>query len=944
MKSIWGKLAFKISVGLTIVLAAIGAFDVYIQYQQDNAALQAKKARILEQLALILGAPLYQLDQAQIEKILSIYLLDPEILAIHVSENERVVKHLGKAAADSPELLDLTERQVEYASAAERISRNILYEDAPLGTITVVFSRHAILAHISHTVVFVAGTLALAIGIVSLMVLLLIKKHVTRHLLSLVQIARKIAAGNVNISLSKHNNADEIGQLQQAMSTMIDYIKEVAAVAEHVANQQLHVQITPRSEYDLLNTSLLKMVNDLRNMLAQNARTLREIEQQNWLNDGLNQLNTKLVEHLSLEETCRRAVSFVTRYVNAGWGVLYVYDADRHVLTLGGSFAFTENDQLAHTYRLGEGVPGQAALERAPILLSNIQGQNYRINTGMISEKPLTTYTMPLLYNNELYGVLELASFETLTESQQHFLHEANQALAMVIFSASQRDRFQKLLHTSEQARQEAETAKQAAQEQREEAQKANAQLEEQQQRLQQQSEEMQQINAHLEEQQQQLQQQSEEFRQQNEQLQIAKEDMTRRAHRLENIHQDRLENFSNMYHELQQPLQTIILRSQEVQTRNRESLSFEDRRQLNLIRWAGQELQYVLANRLELRKIESGNLTIETSRCSTRDLLNACQRQFEIEAEEKGIEFLLQDRLQAILHIDQQKLLHIVQNLLALTFHFTQNGSITCRASQHPSQAELIQFAVIITGNTASRRKYRRLLSSHEELDISISKDFDLFQVEGAVASTYTKLLEGKLEVSGKSDNDIHIVLTLPTTLEWLEESEEPDVQNVFQSPEKGKERSSRMKEDIEEFHSSRPQKGPIASDSRVNRLNNRKILIADDDIKNVFILASALENHGAAVIDAQNGKMALEILHQDEAIDLVLLDIMMPMMDGYTTLREIRKDEHFADLPIIVLTARTSQDERQKCLEAGANDYLSKPVDYDDLIRVIQTWLEEK
>lgn len=962
MKNLWKKLAFKISLALMLVLIVIGAVDVYLQYREDITELHSKEERLLQQLTLILGAPLYQIDLAQIEKILSIYLDDPEVLAIHVSENERTVKHLGKTSAENPELVDLTQQQGEYSVSTEQISGEIVFEDKPLGSVAILFSREAVQTQMQHTLISAAATLFMAVLIVSTTVLFLIRKHVTSHLQHLVDIAQQLAVGNVTIGLNKKIPRDEIGQLYRAMQRMIDYLKNIANVADRMANQQLQVSITPQSEQDLLNHALEKMVHNLRNMIDQKSRTVKEIEQQNWLNEGLNQLHTQLLGQLSLTETCDRAVSFVARYVNAGWGVLYTYNPDHHVLRLNGAFAFTEEDHLAPTVRLGQGVIGQAALDQTPMMLTNLQGKNYRINTGTLSEKPIVTYTTPLIYNDELYGVMELASFEAFDAGQQHFLNEVNQVLAMVLFSALQRERVQELLRTSEQAILEAEAAEQVAQQQREEAQKANTLLEEQQQRLHQQSEEMQQINAHLEEQQQQLQQQSEELRQQNEHLQLAKEEMTERAQRLEQLHQYRLENFSGRYQELKKPLQTIIRRSQELSARKTPPLSAEDRQQLRQIRYAGQEISHTLSNMLELRRIESGNLTVDPSRCSTLDLLDACQRQFEIEAEEKDIEFRLQDTLQARLHIDCEKLLHILQNLLALTFNFTRNGSVTFAASKHPLEADMAQFSVIMIGCALSQEQYWRYLTSHERLDISISKDFDSPQIQGTIAKEYTKLLGGWFQIDQTGD-EMRVVLTVPANLEALEAQEgrhvsSPDsseldsrnhdrVENIETSVKErvsSPEKPSSASKDLKEEATGTSSQSLLSPPHESNRLADRKILIADDDMKNVFVLAAALEKQGAAVLDAQNGKIALEMLHQDDEIDMVLVDVMMPVMDGYTTMRAIRDDEQFGHLPVIALTAKTSEQERQRCIEAGANEYLSKPVDYDDLIRLITTWIEQE
>ncbi|WP_028238134.1 response regulator [Stutzerimonas azotifigens] len=127
----------------------------------------------------------------------------------------------------------------------------------------------------------------------------------------------------------------------------------------------------------------------------------------------------------------------------------------------------------------------------------------------------------------------------------------------------------------------------------------------------------------------------------------------------------------------------------------------------------------------------------------------------------------------------------------------------------------------------------------------------------------------------------------------------------------------------------------------SREKAFEGRKILVVDDDVRNVFALTSALEHKGALIEIARNGHEAIAKLQGDSDIDLVLMDIMMPEMDGFTATREIRKDPRFAKLPIIAVTAKAMKDDQERCLEAGANDYLAKPIDLDRLFSLIRVWL---
>jgi CheY-like chemotaxis protein len=122
---------------------------------------------------------------------------------------------------------------------------------------------------------------------------------------------------------------------------------------------------------------------------------------------------------------------------------------------------------------------------------------------------------------------------------------------------------------------------------------------------------------------------------------------------------------------------------------------------------------------------------------------------------------------------------------------------------------------------------------------------------------------------------------------------------------------------------------------------LAGRRVLIVDDDIRNIFALSTVLEEHEMDVVSADNGRDAIERLRQDSDIDIVLMDIMMPEMDGMETMREIRKISSLKELPIVAVTAKAMKGDREKCIEAGAWDYLAKPVDGNQMLAVLRAWL---
>jgi CheY-like chemotaxis protein len=122
---------------------------------------------------------------------------------------------------------------------------------------------------------------------------------------------------------------------------------------------------------------------------------------------------------------------------------------------------------------------------------------------------------------------------------------------------------------------------------------------------------------------------------------------------------------------------------------------------------------------------------------------------------------------------------------------------------------------------------------------------------------------------------------------------------------------------------------------------MRGRKALVVDDDARNIFALTTLLESQEMNVLSATNGRQAIELIQNTSDMDIVLMDIMMPEMDGFQTIREIRNDARFRTLPILALTAKAMKGDREKCLDAGASDYIAKPVNTEQLLSLMRVWL---
>ena len=349
-------------------------------------------------------------------------------------------------------------------------------------------------------------------------VIYLLARVIINPLVKCVDFAKAIANGNLSTRIDIRRK-NEIGILAHRLQMMQNKIQAVLQEIHGLIRDVQAERLESRGNVENFEGGWRELVEGLNSVMEEVessvAETKRqqqeaerqkaELEQQNWLKDGATQLSSLLVGELSLQELCHKALNFTARYVNAGKGALYVHDAEQQLLTLRGSFAFTERDGLSNQYHAGEGIIGQVAQERQAILLKYTEQQEWLINSALISQAPLNTYALPLVYNDELYGVIELASFRSFSQQDQEFLKQAADTIAIAVFSAQQRTRSDDLLRQAEQAAQEAEKAQKETLQKAREAQEANARLEEQQQQLQQQNEEFQQLTAQLKEQQRQL-------------------------------------------------------------------------------------------------------------------------------------------------------------------------------------------------------------------------------------------------------------------------------------------------------------------------------------------------------------------------------------------------------------------------------------------------------
>ncbi|MCW9026883.1 MAG: ATP-binding protein, partial [Thiovulaceae bacterium] len=404
--------------------------------------------------------------------------------------------------------------------------------------------------------------------------------------------------------------------------------------------------------------------------------------------------------------------------------------------------------------------------------------------------------------------------------------------------------------------------------------------------------------------------------------LTAAKEELDIRADELEKSNKYKSEFLANMSHELRTPLNSIILLSKLLSQNKNTFMNKEDVEKTVVINKAGNDLLLLINDILDLSKIEAGHMELNVTKFHSADIVKELKDLFYIVADEKNIEFIVNDEYDDILKLDKAKFLQILKNLLSNSFKFTSKGGVSVRI--YKEKKNLI-LDIKDTGIGIKKDKLSIIFEEFKQADGSISREYGGTGLGLSICKKLIDLMDGEIKVKSESLKGSTFSIYIP-----LESRNDFSLSN-----EELKSEENNL--EIYEPHIL----ADIDVDLKGNVLDGKNILIVDDDSRNIFALMSVVENFGAESYSAMNGDEAIKLLEANEVdIDIILMDIMMPIMDGIETIKLIKSKEKFKNIPIIAVTAKTMQKDKEMCFEAGANDYLAKPIEQNALISMLKVW----
>ncbi len=765
---------------------------------------------------------------------------------------------------------------------------------------------------------------------------------------SFAAVSQSVALGDYSKSVTVRSDKDVMAQ---SMNQMVESFKNVVKQAKSIASGDYSTNVMPRSEYDTLGIALYEMTMKLREASI-------EIMNQDWLKTGINELGMKIRGEKSMTDLSNEIINFLSRYLDAQLGLLYLKD-DHNLLRLEATFAFQNEEVISKTLVIGEGLIGQVAKEHKSITFFASENNTPEVNIGPEKIKPQHFIVSPILFEGQLIGVIELGSFEPFDDQKQNFIEVALDNISVAINTANSRERVEELLSKTQ------EQAKELVM-QKEELRQINQELEEQtkalrlsEENLQHQQEELRVINEELEERSKVLELQRDDIRRKNEALEEAQYEIKQKAEALEIASRYKSEFLANMSHELRTPLNSIMVLSELLATNKNKGMSKEEVEFASIINSSGKDLLDLINDILDLSKVEAGKYEIDIAEMNLEELQEYVIQTFSQITNKKGItlETNLANDLPEYIMTDSQRVLQIIKNLMSNAIKFTEKGTVKLRVFRADKKTKFkhsglnadntIAIEVSDTGIGISAEKAKVIFEAFQQADGTISRKFGGTGLGLTISRSLSRLLGGEIHLRSIEEEGSAFTLFLPLSIPDISSTPEttypPTKSGTSRTPDNAKSEDAKrdIKQDVS--HSRYDELQTSSSFLPDTVFENKKILICDDDMRNVFVLSKILEEKKVNILIGKNGREGIEKLMANPDTNLVLMDIMMPEIDGYTAMREIRKDPRFRQLPIIAVTAKAMKGDREKCIDAGASDYLSKPVQTEKLLTLLRVWLHK-
>ena len=718
------------------------------------------------------------------------------------------------------------------------------------------------------------------------------------------------------------NLTENVNQLAQNLTTQVRSISEVASAVTK-GDLTRTIRVDAKGEVEALKDTINQMIANLK------ETTLRN-QEQDWLKSNLAKFTQMLQGQKDLPTVTQRILSELAQVVIAHYGAFYILKQDEDTredkLRLFAAYGYRSDRNIPTEFAIGEGLVGQVAFEKERIILSNVPGNYIKISSGLGRAKPANLIILPVLFENKVKAVIELASLDIFSETHLDFLSQLTESIGIVLNTIEANTRTEELLAQSQSLAGELKI-------QQEELRRTNDELQD---------------KALL------LVKQKNEVEAKNKEVEEARRSLEEKAEQLTLTSKYKSEFLANMSHELRTPLNSLLILAQQLYENAEGNLSDKQIRYAKTIHSCGDDLIQLINDILDLSKIESGFISANISPVRFSEIAAFVETTFKPISEARHLRFTIETdpRLPQNMETDLQRLNQILKNLLSNSFKFTEKGEVKLRiyeanhnwkpgTSSLDGARQVVGFAISDTGIGIPLEKQNIIFEAFQQAEGSTSRKYGGTGLGLSISRGLAELLGGTIELESNPGRGSTFTLFVPVESTGVISKEASDsFTNAYQQLQLGASsgeidtllNSLRVASDPSD-----PTKLNIVNemindtgDDRNNIVQGDKIvLIVEDDLRFGKIIIDKAHEYDLKAVVASNYIEVFDFVNRFTPI-AITLDVKLPDTSGWKVLDLLRNDLNYRHIPIHLISG---EENRTLALKRGARSFLLKPLENEAL-----------
>jgi len=696
-----------------------------------------------------------------------------------------------------------------------------------------------------------------------------------------------------------------------------------------------------------------ELKDTINQMIANLAETTRANEDQDWLKTNVARITSMLQGQRDLRTVSQLIMSELTPLVGAQQGGFFLAEhpegAAEPVLHLLASYGFTERKGARNRWKLGEGLVGQAALERLPIVVTDAPPDYIRVASGLGEAVPVTIVVLPVSFEDQVLAVIELASVHPLSEVNRNFLEQIVETVGVVLATIVANSRTEELLAQSQRLAEELQAQSEELQSQQDELRRSNLELEEQarslkasEELLQTQQEELQHTNAELEEKAAQLEEQNQAIEIKNAEIEEARRAIEEKAEQLALSSRYKSEFLANMSHELRTPLNSLLILARLLAENNDGRLDDKQVEYAQSIHAAGKDLLNLINDILDLSKVEAGKMEVHPAPVALTAVCADLEQTFRPLADAKGLTFsaAVGEDAPTAIESDEQRLAQVLRNLLSNAVKFTESGTVALTVGAPPAGTRfahasllaaaadggsgVLEFAVTDTGIGIPADKRLLIFEAFQQADGTTSRRFGGTGLGLSISREIASLLGGEIHVDSEEGEGSRFALYLPVSWAGTTAPADLDAADLEEATHVPDAVARPAPAELEAVAAD-----VVDDDRELLEDGDRVLLVVSGDAEFAATATSLGHERGFKVLVAARGDSGLALARELRP-DAIVLDTQLPGIDGIAVLEALKHQASTRHIPVHVVA---SEEQRQLVLTSGALALLVRPVTADAL-----------